>query len=61
MKNMENMKALDEIELVKVAGGDLPTIFNPGPDVTKGQKLKRLYPIINIFHSDITVTKRLIR
>ena len=22
MKNLENMKALDEIELVKVAGGD---------------------------------------
>ena len=38
MKNMENLNVLNEMEMAKVAGGDLPTIFNPGPDVTKGQK-----------------------
>ena len=35
MKNIENMNALNDMEMAKVAGGDgLPTIFNPGPDVT---------------------------
>ena len=39
MKELENVKVLNEVEEEKVAGGDgLPTIFNPGPDVTKGQK-----------------------
>ena len=38
MKNLENVKVLNEVEEEKVVGGDLPTIFNPGPDVTKGQK-----------------------
>ena len=34
MKNIENMNALGDMEMAKVAGGDgLPTIFNPGPDV----------------------------
>ena len=37
MKNFENMNVLNDIEMAKVAGGDgLPTIFNPGPDVTMG-------------------------
>ena len=39
MKNIENMNVLNDIEMAKVAGGDgLPTIFNPGPDVTMGQE-----------------------
>jgi hypothetical protein len=39
MKELENKKALNEVEEEKVAGGDgLPTIFNPGPDVTAGQE-----------------------
>ena len=41
MKELENKKELNEVEEEKVAGGrgdGLPTIFNPGPDVTKGQK-----------------------
>ena len=39
MKELEKKKALNEVEEEKVAGGDgLPTIFNPGPDVTAGQE-----------------------
>ena len=37
MKELENKKELNEVEEEKVTGGDLPTIFNPGPDVTSGQ------------------------
>ena len=38
---LENVRVLNEVEEEKVSGGrgdGLPTIFNPGPDVTKGQK-----------------------
>ena len=45
MKELENKKALNEVEEEKVAGGDgLPTIFNPGPDVTAGQENGRPLP-----------------
>ncbi len=45
MKEFENKKALNEVEEEKVAGGDgLPTIFNPGPDVTAGQENGRPLP-----------------
>ena len=38
MKNIENMTELNDMAVDMVVGGDgLPTIFNPGPDVTKGQ------------------------
>ena len=30
MKKFENAKELNELEVAMVAGGDLPTIFNPG-------------------------------
>ena len=46
MKELENKKALNEVEEEKVAGGDgLPTIFNPGPDVTAGQENGRPLPV----------------
>ena len=38
MKELENMNVLNEVEEEKVVGGDLPTIFNPGPDVTSGME-----------------------
>ena len=39
MKELENMNALNEVEEEKVVGGDgLPTIFNPGPDMTSGME-----------------------
>ena len=47
MKDLENKKALNEVEEEKVAGGrgdGLPTIFNPGPDVTAGQENGRPLP-----------------
>ena len=30
MKKFENVKELNELEVEMVAGGDLPTIYNPG-------------------------------
>ena len=50
MKDLENKKALNEVEEEKVAGGrgdGLPTIFNPGPDVTAGQENGRPLPFPN--------------
>ena len=45
MKNMENMNALNEMEMAKVAGGDgVPKIFNPGPDMDMGQENGRQLP-----------------
>ena len=47
MKELENMRELNEVEKEKVAGGQgdgLPTIFNPGPDVTAGQENGRPLP-----------------
>ena len=47
MKELENVKVLNEVEEEKVAGGQgdgLPTIFNPGPDVTAGQENGRPLP-----------------
>ena len=47
MKELENKKTLNEVEEEKVAGGrgdGLPTIFNPGPDVTAGQENGRPLP-----------------
>ena len=47
MKELENKKALNEVEEEKVAGGrgdGLPTIFNPGPDVTQGLENGRPLP-----------------
>ena len=39
MKNLENAKVLNEVEINEVTGGDgLPTIFNPGTPFALGQK-----------------------
>jgi hypothetical protein len=41
MKELENVKVLNEVEEEKIAGGrgdGLPTIFNPGTPIELGQK-----------------------
>ena len=39
MKNLENAKVLNEVEINEVTGGDgLPTIYNPGTPFALGQK-----------------------
>ena len=47
MKDLEDMRELNEVEEEKVVGGrgdGLPTIFNPGPDVTAEQENGRPLP-----------------
>ena len=38
MKDLKNMKELNEVEVEKIVGGDLPTIFNPGPEMDMGMQ-----------------------